>query len=166
MPHPSTPPVAQVVVRAADRGDLHAVAALIRAVTDPLVTPICTPAQLERWHASITAERLAERADAGVRLYVAVLDDRIVGVAGLRDHHHVFHLYVAEPQRLRGIGRRLWSRLLEQAEREGARVMYVNAWPAAVPVYLRFGFVAVGSVTTYEGIPRQPMVRMPTLRRA
>jgi hypothetical protein len=39
--------------------------------------------------------------------------------------------------------------------------MYVNAWPAAVPAYLRCGFVAVGSVTTSDGIQRQPMVRMP-----
>jgi GNAT superfamily N-acetyltransferase len=85
--------------------------------------------------------------------------------APLRDHHHVFHLYVEEAHRRRGIARRLWSYLLQQAEHEGARAMYVNAWPEAVPVYLRFGFVAVGRVTTSEGIPRQPMVRMPTLRR-
>jgi GNAT superfamily N-acetyltransferase len=159
-PSPSSP----VAIRPAAAADLPAVAALIRTVTDPLVVPVCTAAQLERWHASTAAERLAELTDSGVQLYVAELDDQIIGVAGLRDHHHVYHLYVAAAFRHRGIARRLWARVLDRAEREGARSMYVNAWPAAVPVYLHFGFVPVGSITLSDGIPRQPMVRMPTLR--
>lgn len=160
-----TQEIPRIEVRVATPDDLAAISSLIDAVTRPLLAPLCTAAELERWHASVRPSRLAELNRSGVRFFVAEVRGELAGVAALRDHHHVYHLYVEDRFRRIGVARRLWARLLLQAESEGAQALYVNAWVDAVPVYSSFGFIAVGSPTSSDGAPRQPMIRLPSGQR-
>jgi GNAT superfamily N-acetyltransferase len=153
--------VADLAIRPLATDEFAAAGRLIVAVMRPLLEPACRPDDVAAWVDAQRAEQFAMLAEAGVRFFAATRDAELVGVAALRDHHHLYQLYVAAPWQRRGIGRALWEHVLAEAQHDGALAMYVNAWPDAVAIYRRFGFAPVGSRTTHRGVPRQPMVRMP-----
>lgn len=90
--------------------------------------------------------------------YVATSQGRLAGVVALRDHAHLFHLFVAEPFQGQRLARRLWQRVQAGALRAGNPGRFtVNASLNAVGVYKRFGFVCQGDVQRRNGIAFQPM---------
>jgi GNAT superfamily N-acetyltransferase len=44
------------------------------------------------------------------RYLVALVEDRVVGVIGMRDERSILHLFVADSWQRRGVGRALWAR--------------------------------------------------------
>jgi acetyltransferase (GNAT) family protein len=51
----------------------------------------------------------------GFRYHVAEFDERVIGVVGVRDNKHLYHLFVATPFQGRGLGRRLCENKRGQA---------------------------------------------------
>ncbi len=98
------------------------------------------------------------------RYYVADIGGRIVGVSALRDDSdvfHLFHLFVAPEWQGLGISTRLWAAVRDAALDDGELppdgAFTVNSALGAVPVYERFGFVAVGPKVEKNGIAFVPM---------
>jgi GNAT superfamily N-acetyltransferase len=88
----------------------------------------------------------------------AVVDGRLAGVVALREHTHLYHLFVDPAFQNQGLSRRLWLHVKGIALTIGhAGSFTVNATPYAVPVYERFGFVATGSRVDKNGISFVPM---------
>jgi GNAT superfamily N-acetyltransferase len=88
----------------------------------------------------------------------AVVGDRLAGVVALRDHMHLFHLFVDPAFQNQGLGRQLWLHAKATAWASGpAGGFTVNATLYAVPVYERFGFVAIGARLDKNGISFVPM---------
>ena len=95
------------------------------------------------------------------RYLVALAEEQIVGVLGIREKQHLVHLFVAESYQRQGIARRLW----EQAKAELLAVepevdMFVRSSMYAVPVYLRFGFEVSGPRVDDVGVTWVPMRRV------
>ena len=82
----------------------------------------------------------------------------LAGFIASRDTSHLFHLFVAPAWQGQGLSRRLWQALQAGAAEAGHRGAFtVNASLSALPVYLRFGFVAEGPVQQAHGLAFQPM---------
>jgi ribosomal-protein-alanine N-acetyltransferase len=103
----------------------------------------------EAWTDTMLWSELAERATR--RYLVAADGEEVVGYAGLcaygADECYVQTIAVAAPAHRRGVGTALLTALLDEAARRGCRrvdleVRADNA--AAIALYERFGFTAVG----------------------
>ncbi len=147
-----------IEIRQADADDAPAVSRLIRSLAHHFfLAPDGQGA--ERFLASTSAAELyALMASPHFDYLTAWQGDALVGVAGMRDHTHLYHLFVAPHVQGQGLARRMW-RLLLQAAREagkGQRIT-VNSSPVGVPVYERLGFRQEGTEIRTDGIRYTPM---------
>jgi GNAT superfamily N-acetyltransferase len=92
------------------------------------------------------------------RYHVAGRGGELVGVIGMRDHTHLFHLVVAEQVHRQGVATRLWHEAKRVAEAAGNSGRFtVNSSRYAVPVYERFGFLVTGPEQHKNGLVFVPM---------
>ncbi|MGQ0710543.1 MAG: GNAT family N-acetyltransferase [Rhodoferax sp.] len=90
---------------------------------------------------------------------------RLIGAGALRDHTHVFHLFVAQDQQGLGLGRRLWEQLRTVALAQGpVEAFTVNASANAQGFYATLGFVPTAACQQAHGIAFVPMRRVETAR--
>ncbi|MDX1594890.1 MAG: GNAT family N-acetyltransferase [Gammaproteobacteria bacterium] len=145
-------------VRPAVAADAPAISALIVALAPRfIVDPEGRGAG--RFLAMVAPEAVAGcLADPTFDYRVGEVDGALAGVAALRDGSHLYHLFVADPFRGRGIARVLWE-TLRAAAPEPRGPFTVHATPNAVPVYAAFGFQATGPRTEANGIAFVPMRR-------
>lgn len=91
-------------------------------------------------------------------LFVAVADERIVGLISLRSGNHISLLFVDEAYHRKGIGSALVKYLQEyMLQNTRYERITVNASPYGVPFYHQLGFHDTGKETTKEGIIYTPM---------
>jgi GNAT superfamily N-acetyltransferase len=89
---------------------------------------------------------------------VAEINGEIGGVVGIRDHKHLYHLFVAPQHQRKGIARALWENARNKAIAAGnIEGFTVNSTRYAVPVYEKFGFIATGPIVETQGIAFVPM---------
>lgn len=79
---------------------------------------------------------------AGQRFYLACLDnERVVGVAAMRDDSHLFQFFEGTRWHRCGIARQTWQRTLHDAQqRAGSCHFTLNSSATTVPVYRHLGF--------------------------
>lgn len=87
-------------------------------------------------------------------MLVAEVENKVVGVAELRDGCHVSMLFVSPDQQKQGIGKALFSGLLQQAR---SNKITVSASLSSVPAYQKYGFGISGNVGQIAGLIFQPM---------
>ncbi|WP_140914016.1 GNAT family N-acetyltransferase [Methylomonas koyamae] len=96
--------------------------------------------------------------DADFRYWLAEANGELAGVVAMRDHRHLYHLFVAEVFQNRGLARHLWQWVKTGALDAGNPGEFtVNASLNAVAVYRRFGFVELGAAVQANGVAFQPM---------
>jgi GNAT superfamily N-acetyltransferase len=104
-----------------------------------------------------TSSVQANLASARFAYWLAILDDRLCGVLGMRDGTHLYHLFVPSALHRQGIARRLWLHMLSTSTHGGSAPITVNASPFAVPAYEALGFRATGVRTEANGVAFIPM---------
>lgn len=91
-------------------------------------------------------------------VFVALVDDTIVGMLSMRNRTHISLLFVDKNYHKQGIGSQLiacaWNYLRTEL---GESVMTVNAAPYGVPFYHKVGFQDIGEETQTDGIIYTPM---------
>lgn len=91
---------------------------------------------------------------------VAMKNKQLAGFIAMRDHSHVFHLFVAKRHQRQGLASQLWERARSDArDVKSVDAFTVNSSLTAVVVYERFGFVRTGETVTMHGISFCPMRR-------
>jgi len=109
---------------------------------------------------------LSENDEMGVRgflarghvYHVALVDGTLAGFVAMRDHSHLFHLFVGKRWHRRGLARALWETARDAAlDAGGDGAFTVNSSNFAVPVYEAFGFVRVGPTQCVKGLYFNPM---------
>jgi GNAT superfamily N-acetyltransferase len=111
---------------------------------------------LPQWFlTSIGLEQFAARLEsAEFTNIVAEIDNCIVGYISIQENKHLYHLFVSQKCQGKGIARQLWI----EAQKTCSSSKYtVNSSTYAIPVYEKFGFVAVGSTREKDGIKYQLM---------
>ena len=121
--------------------------------------PELVPLEQEAFGAEAWSETLlwSELAQTASRHYVVVrdADGAVAGYAGLwayDDEAYVQNIVVRADQRRSGVGTRLLTELLDEAERRGARSVGLEVRATAEDaqrLYRRFGFEAIGRRRAY-----------------
>ena len=107
---------------------------------------------------SVSPNAIKGYMDAGYRYHVAEEGDELAGVAAVRDHSHLYHLFVSDEWKDHCIGRELWYAAQEASREENPEGTFtVNSSRFAVGFYERLGFKRVGEETERDGVISVPM---------
>jgi len=149
---------APVTLRPATAADCAAVSALILGLAEVFLNG-ADPADATGFLSTLTPAALQDFfADPAIDAWVALDGGDVVGIASMKEHRHLYHLFVQPHQQGRGVARRLWDRLRTRALAGGnTGVFTVNASLNAVPVYRHLGFVTVDAPQARHGVRYQPM---------
>ncbi len=86
-------------------------------------------------------------------MFVAICDEKIVGVISLRDESHISLLFVEETYHRQGIGRRLIDTIGSFSQEEyGKKEITVHAAPYGVEFYEKLGFYKISPLMCSDGI--------------
>jgi GNAT superfamily N-acetyltransferase len=147
-----------MLIRPLEAADIPAVAGLLRELAREYIVHESPPQGASTF--------LAENDEMGVRgflarghvYHVAVIDGELAGFVAVRDHSHLFHLFVGKRWHRRGLARALGEKAREAAIAAGGDgVFTVNSSNFAVPVYEAFGFTRVGPTQCARGLYFNPM---------
>ncbi|MEJ0063472.1 MAG: GNAT family N-acetyltransferase [Alphaproteobacteria bacterium] len=105
-----------------------------------------------------TPAKMRERINGNFRYHLAEADHELVGLAGIRDNAHLFHLFVAESLQCQGLGRRLWEYAVAECRKESnSGIFTVNSSKNAVAAYERLGFSVTGPMQNMNDVLFVPM---------
>jgi GNAT superfamily N-acetyltransferase len=94
----------------------------------------------------------------GIVYHVAERDDQLLGFIAVREHQHLFHMFVDKRYHRQGNARALWTvARLAALEAGNPGVFTVNASNHALPVYLAMGFVQTQATQLVNGLYFNPM---------
>ena len=102
-------------------------------------------------------ESIKENLNINMKMYVAKVNNEIVGVIGYRDNSHINLLFVLEEYQHNGIARALYDLVIENCKNSGTKIVTVNSSPYAHNVYLKFGFIDNNQLQEVDGIKFYPM---------
>ena len=106
----------------------------------------------------MTADGIRQLIESGLRYHLAELDDNIIGIVGMKDNKHLYHLFVDENFQGKGIARQLWNIAMANCKVAGNPGEFtVNSSRYAQHVYESFGFVAQSAPHERNGIMTLPM---------
>jgi len=118
-----------------------------------------------------TAERFRERIEnaeyienyqSGRRLmFIAVENEKIIGMINERDESHITKLFVDGNCQRQGVATKLTERMVCGLKLRGINRITVNSSPYGLPFYENFGFRADGDEREKDGIIYTPMVYEP-----
>lgn len=146
-------------VRAASTADIEAISALITHLTQVYIAPTCTAVGTETLVKAMSVESVAQYFALGYQYHVALNEaGELVGVVGIKDNSHLYHLFVADSAKGQGLSRQLWELAKAECLAKGNPGTFtVNSAINALPVYQRFGFIALGDIRERGGIRDIPM---------
>lgn len=102
-------------------------------------------------------ETIKDNLNKNMKIYVAKVNEEIVGVIGYRDNSHINLLFVLEEYQRNGIAKALYNLVIENCKNSGVKTVTVNSSPYAHDVYLRFGFIDDNKMQEVDGIKFHPM---------
>ncbi len=153
-----------MIIRDATPADGHEACAVLR---DSIVQ-LCAadhrndPDILRRWLANKTPENVASWADGcGHALLVAIENDAIVAVGGVRDDGEITANYVAPRARFRGVSSAMLARLEQRAIAQGATCCTLLSTETAHLFYLARGYADQGPPTGKFGTAASYPMRKP-----
>ena len=100
---------------------------------------------------------IKENLSKNMKMYVAKVNEKIVGVIGYRDNSHINLLFVLEEYQHNGIAKSLYNLVLENCKNANTKRITVNSSPYAHNVYLKLGFIDDNQIQEVDGIKFYPM---------
>ena len=100
---------------------------------------------------------IKENLSKNMKMYVAKVNEKIVGVIGYRDNSHINLLFVLEEYQHNGIAKALYNLVLENCKNANTKRITVNSSPYAHNVYLKLGFIDDNQIQEVDGIKFYPM---------
>ncbi|MBD9504096.1 GNAT family N-acetyltransferase [Pseudomonas sp. PDM17] len=127
-----------VLIRQAHNGDAKAISQVIVAAVRESNGQDYPASVIESVVANFTPERVIELLQQRL-VFVALLDDEIVGTGAL-DGHTVRSLFIAPQQQRKGIGKALMRRVEKTSLQRGIEVLLVPSSLTAESFYARLGY--------------------------
>ncbi|QXO15861.1 MULTISPECIES: GNAT family N-acetyltransferase [Vibrio] len=149
-----------VNIRNATLGDAKGISDLIIPLTKKYVCPTCDKSAQEILINSMSEANVANYLSDNYQYFVAVNEkSEIIGVAGIRDSSHLYHLFVSDNYQRQGLSRKLWERVKTAAMISGNSGRFtVNSAVNAEKIYLSFGFIRIDGIRNRDGMIDVPMV--------
>ncbi|WP_105902160.1 GNAT family N-acetyltransferase [Vibrio gangliei] len=147
-------------IRKATKKDAETISQLIVFLTKKYVCPTCDESVHETLLNSMSPESVEKYLSENHYYVVATTPSgEIVGVAGIRDNVHLYHLFVSDNYQGKGLSRKLWESVKKVALDNGNNGHFtVNSAINAESVYLKFGFKRIDGVRHRAGMVDIPMV--------
>lgn len=145
-------------IRQANKQDSASIASLIKDLAEKFIVAEFSEKGRNQFFSSNDQSSIEQFFDSGFIYHVAEEAEEIIGVVGIRDNSHLYHLFVAESQQGNGLARKLWEyamRLCLAAGNPGS--FTVNSSNNAVGVYEAFGFKRKGGMAESNGVLYNPM---------
>ena len=139
--------------------DVAKVSSLLLELSEEFIAAEFSETGKQNFLRGFTAEKIAEKMSADNFTFDLAEDDGdLIGVVAVRDHTHLFYLFVAKSHQKRGISRVLWERArIESLPYNISGVFTVNASNYAVKAYEKLGFVLKGATQETNGVLYNPM---------
>jgi|SRR5215471_11715536 len=145
-------------IREATPKDITAISDLIRPLAEKYIASQFSAEGARNLLSSIEPDAIQEYFNSGFKYHVAEQNGVVVGVVAVRDHMHLYHLFVADKFRGQGLARKLWQVARDACRDAGNIGEYtVNSSSFAVDMYRKFGFVEMGPPRTRNGVTAVPM---------
>lgn len=153
-------PPGQHRIRLGTPHDAAEVSALVCSLTDALLVDP-QGEEAARFYACMQPDEFAGTMAKPDRFYVvADVQDRIVGMIMVKDHHYIGQFFVAADHQGQGLGSALWAAALSHVQlSQSAGEFTVYSSISAEPVYRRFGFLPTGPAAVEGGFRCIPMRR-------
>ncbi|ELK2038254.1 GNAT family N-acetyltransferase [Vibrio vulnificus] len=147
-------------IRNAEISDARAISELLLPLTNKYVCPTCDVTVHSILLDSMSEKNIKKYLSTNYDYVVAVTENNeVVGVAGVRDNSHLYHLFVDDDFQGNGLSRQLWETVKEKALENGNSGLFtVNSAVNAESVYVRFGFKRTEGVRNRQGMVDIPMV--------
>jgi N-acetylglutamate synthase-like GNAT family acetyltransferase len=147
-------------IRKAVTSDAKSISELILPLAEKYVCPTCDSSVHSVLLGSMSEDNIETYLSTNYSYVVAVnSNDEVVGVAGVRDYSHLYHLFVDDNNQGKGLSRQLWEAVKEESLINGNSGHFtVNSAINAESVYLRFGFKRIEGVRNRQGMVDIPMV--------
>ena len=148
----------KLTIRQARPGDAAAISALIVPLL-PLLTLEPSGAGAEKFIETMHPPAIGRvLTDERYDYQLGHVGDELAGVVAVRDHAHLYHLFVAAKWQGRGFGRLLWQAARKRALNKNVDgVFTVNSLAFALEMYRHLGFVPAGPRAEHDGIAYTPM---------
>lgn len=152
-----------IKIRKAEISDAKSISELILPLTEKHVCPTCAPSVHDILLNSMSEENIKTYLSTNYDYIVAVTtSNKVVGVAGVRDNSHLYHLFVDDDFQGNGLSRKLWETMKEAANKKGNNGNFtVNSAVNSEGVYLRFGFKRTEGIRNRQGMVDIPMMFSP-----
>ncbi|MCW8925693.1 MAG: GNAT family N-acetyltransferase [Xanthomonadales bacterium] len=147
-----------MIIRKANAEDINAISSLLIQLSEKFITSSFTDEGKGNLLRSMNPEAIRGYFDQGYRYHVADRDGEILGVVGMKNDTHLYHLFVAEAEQGAGLARRLWETAKSDClSRSSPEYFTVNSSLNAEKVYKSWGFVPVAGVRETGGVKDIPM---------
>ena len=149
-----------VQIRELHAGEIEEAHGLLASVFEAFIAPHYSDAGNREFKAFITPSNLRRELAGSSFILIARVEGAMAGLIGIRDHDHVFLLFVREAYQRQGIARALLAEALARCVevRPGLERVTVHASPHAVEAYKRLGFTATGEEQSVKRMRFVPMV--------
>jgi GNAT superfamily N-acetyltransferase len=142
-------------IRAATVDDAERISELIVTLGSKYITPGFSAEGRRRFLSDHTQVSITSRIMGEYQYHVAESEDELVGVVGMRNPSHLYHLFVDDRYQRQGLGRRLWEHAKTAAGNPA--LVTVNSSLNAVAVYEHLGFVVAGPTRNVYEVLFVPM---------
>ena len=140
-------------IREATKEDSNGMSSLAIALTEKYLAPEFPESAGKKLIMSMSSDSIARNLESDFSYHVAVNDDEIVGLIGIKSNTHLYHLFVSENHQRDGIARLLWEVAKTQCYENGNKEkIIVNSSLYAKGVYEKLGFVAVSGQQERNGV--------------
>ena len=147
-----------MIIRKAKHNDIDGISHLITPLVIKYIVPTCSKEGGQLILNSMEPNCISNYFDAGYEYHVAELNGELIGVVGMKENAHLYHLFVADSQQGKGLSRMLWELARDACLANGNKGKFtVNSALNAADVYLKFGFVPVSGIREKQGVKDMPM---------
>ncbi|UXI04346.1 GNAT family N-acetyltransferase [Photobacterium sp. TY1-4] len=148
------------VIRKATLADANRISHLIVPLTQKYVCPTCDESVHPILLDSMSGSNIKKYLSENYQYHVALnRDDGVVGVVGVRELTHLYHLFVSDHYQGQGLAKQLWEIAKSEAVSNGNKGRFtVNSALNAEKVYLNFGFSRMNGIRNRGGMIDIPMV--------
>ncbi|MDR8523107.1 GNAT family N-acetyltransferase [Shewanella fidelis] len=149
-----------IEIREAQLCDAKSISELIVPLVKKYVCPDCDASVHDVLLGSMSEQRIESYLSSNYCYFVAVSQNKkVIGVAGIRDNSHLYHLFVHDNFQGLGLSRKLWQAAKQQAIQKGNQGRFtVNSALGAETVYLNFGFKRIAGIRREKGMVDIPML--------
>jgi GNAT superfamily N-acetyltransferase len=145
-------------IREAILDDTESISRLVYELSEKYIAPEFTSAGATSLLNSMKPDAIRKYLQAGFWYHVVEIKGQVVGVVGVRDNRHLYHLFIADEYQNQGIARKLWQVAFEAClSRGNPGIFTVNSSKYAVPMYEKLGFVPQSEPVESNGIVSIPM---------